>query len=90
MDAAYSMKSSFTRAMSDSALAGVMLTTADLSEFDLSEPRDPLILPRRIENRLIERYGLAEPHGKRGVICEIVVGQRMDQRVQPRRFEDSA
>lgn len=52
----------------------------------LSEAWNALIMPWRIQDREVEIERLADPVAEGRMICEIVIGQRMDKRAQTGRF----
>src|SRR4051794_13326155 len=49
------------------------------SEIGLAEPGDALVEARGIEHRLVQWQCFADPDRQRGVIGEVIIGQRMDQ-----------
>jgi hypothetical protein len=56
------------------------------SEVRLAETRNALIMPRRIKDRQVEIQRLADPMAEQRMVRQIVVGQRMDEGPQARRF----
>jgi hypothetical protein len=50
------------------------------SEIAQAEAGDALIVAGRVEHAYVESHRLADPVRQHGVIVEIVIGQRMDER----------
>jgi len=57
------------------------------SEVGFSESGNALVHSRRVKYREIKRQGLSYPKSLRRVIGEIVVGQLMEKRPEPTRFD---
>ena len=52
-----------------------------------AEPGNTLVLTGRIEDADVELDGLADPVSERRVVRQVVVGERVDQRSERRRFD---